>query len=456
MNEKNESNEGTIVIWTVASEGFFLIINDILNSVGNSSGISIQVENKQRWELDDALKDFELENLPDALIVDSASVRATVAKRPEIFLTLNDFIDPSYFFECAVTAVTSEGGFVYAFPLLCSPIAMYYRSGLLPEDISSCTEWEIFLETAKDWVQSEFPEKELFPCTRTATIAMAQSLGRLYYNEKGEISPDSAEKVFEFYVYLKEEGFIFDGIYDSSFVNDLLSEDRLFCVIGNLAFRNNIEEYSPHRDWKVMRMPKFNADDREASFGGTALMIIDKERDLVNYDFLQALMDNADKISEIASSNWLIPVFDDCKTNIVDYNWMESNNIISFFTDIGMDAAPIYNGIYSSQLNSSFYNNAIEVIMSCDLSTAIQNFERDCLYYYELGVAQEDKLDYIIITQEPKKREYYKYEYFSNNGMIVMAHYVNGVEREIYGYNYKPFFFGKHWESDYYDIVYER
>lgn len=397
----------------------------------------------------------DVNELPDIILVRDQEIKKYLKDFRDLFSVLDDCVESGAYNACKIVNIT-DGEHLYGCPCSSEPVALYYNKTTLNEDlgvedIQEDILWDDFMELGRR-LKNEMGVYLLPPANYLTRILM-QSTGRLYYDADGYIAADGAQEVLELIEQLNAEGLLYpEPSISSDRVSELIANGEIFSVIGAPYWFTEIkkinEEQGLEQEWSLTKIPKKDIFQYEVDLGGYSWMVINKARiDDQNsvFDFLAQLFSQDNEYSrklarEMAEIYDIVPAVNyvgDILEALQNNGCFLNRQVIKYLMGLSEYIPEIYFGYYVNDITQNLNEIVINVAFGSKTVTAgVSDFQYICAAYSEIESPRI--LDYITIDREPDKTDYYKYEYFLCEGMIVHAYYMDGTDEIITDYSYSP------------------
>lgn len=397
-----------------------------------------------------------IDALPNLILMYDQNIKKFLKNYNIPLVALDDWLDTSVYMPCKITNITHDNH-LYGVPCTNEPVALYYNKELLmeirgEEELKENITWDEFIEIGH--LLKNFGVYLLPPATYLAQILM-QSKGCLYYDLNGFISADGSRETMELIQLLNKEGLLYpDSTLPNEMLYDLMGNGTIFSVIGApyyfSAIKQLVQEKGLDQTWGLTKIPKSDSFQYDVDLGGYSWLVLNKndpEIQQVAIDFLLQIFNQESDFSremsrEMAEKYDLVPAINyawDILDSLTNNGCFVDKQVILYLLEISVNVPEIYYGKYTGDLTENL-NGVILDIFEGRLSfeRGCSNFEDTCKEYSELDPPPLPPVIRIEIEQAPEKTDYYKYECFSNYGMIVRAYFVGGIDAEIKGYEWDP------------------
>ena len=448
--------DGPIIVWAygifveVANKAIARYRNDIDSSVEfDVVEISVQ-EMPERLAIAK-----EIDELPDIILVRDQEIKKYLKDFKGLFSVLDNYLESGAYNACKIANIT-YGGHLYGCACSSEPVALYYNRTTLSgplgeEDIPEDISWDDFIELGRR-LRDEM-NTYLLPPANYLTRILMQSTGRLYYDADGYIEADGAQELLTLIEQLNSEGLLYpDPSVSYEGVSELIANGEIFSVIGPPYWFTEIKRINEvqglEQEWTLTKIPKKDIFQYEVDLGGYSWMVINKARTNAQnsvFDFLAQIFNQENEYSrefakEMAETYDIVPAVNyvcDILDTLQNNGCFLNRQVIKYLLGISEYVSEIYFGYYVNDITQNLNEIVIEVAFGANIDVGVSNFQSVCSVYRELDPPPL-LLDYIIIDRPPDKTDYYKYEYFLCEGMIVHAYYVDGTDEIISDYDYFP------------------
>ena len=355
-----------ITIWT--NEEYSAIgqkIEEIVAEKGLDYSVSITCIPKEETGnmLDTCINAGEIENLPDLLLVYDRDIQTYLNTYPETFKALDEHVDTNKFMLSKLEGLKDTNGAIYAYPISCNPVSLYYRRdilGELPEEMT----WEEFIEIGKS---QKADGKYLLPPSDTFAQILMQSAGKLFYDGPNNLGSENTTEVTELIKNLSDEGLLYQYEQEDNKLEEIfqrLQEGNIYSVMGTSYWYDK-----GVGDWAITKIPKNNTFAHEVNFSGYSWMVVNKEsicdqshvfellkqlfcyyEELDNeayFEMTRFLVDNFNFIPAIFST-------DEFLNDLTKFGFVGDQSTINFWVKLGYLASCIYYGEYTDELVQEF------------------------------------------------------------------------------------------------------
>ena len=408
------------------------MLNEIFDRVFDNSGgyFYVNVVIKSYEEIIHMLSSDYQEEKADMILINNADISRFVYAYPELLRPFDDEYDIQGKFVSTAAAAVSVNGQFYGYPLTGNPVVLYYDPRIMSyyDDML----WDEFIE------QNKGNSAWAFQNTPSVMESIMKTRGVLFYESNGSATMDGAFEVLELYAKLHDEQFLL------SVYNDSITAEQYIAKLADGEYNGIIGDYkvAQHANGyglAAVRIPKFNGLPYEANANGVSIAVIEKTNG--NEDAIKELFGylyDSSISAEIIASCGFLPMIVGAENYMDDSAGLGRDNMTGFFLEVLNDAAPIYYGQHTYELNDSLFANSFTSSQS--LMRDYENFKSDFENYCG-GTSGGAFLSYITIDRLPDKTEYYIYEQFYSHGMTVSAHLSSGASVVIYDYTCSPLIF---------------
>lgn len=313
--ENRPNNQLTIWSWETPAKGLEANWQDFRQLFPN---VNLKIERMEREVLYNRLMQAYMGGgvgLPDIAVLEDSRLESFNEKFPNAFLNLNDYAGKyRQDFPVSKWAQAEYKNKIRAFPWSVSPVALYYRTDLLPMGIAEVETWDEFIKLAQSANKTDKKWLGLDSSRDIFSRALLNQQNSAYFAPDSRVNLRAREVEITFAILQKlHEADLLQTVANQTELAAAVRNSSVKAYLASSEFANFLEQEVPEQTgkWRVMLPPAVSkAGKRVAQMDGLNLTICSKSPNAeLAWRFLESMLANTTTQNKIFRQIGLLPAF---------------------------------------------------------------------------------------------------------------------------------------------------